>query len=185
MSKSLGNYVGLTDPPDEMYGKLMSIPDGLMDQYFRLCTDVPEAEVEEMGRGMASGGLNPRDAKMRLAREIVTTYHSAQAAADAEAAFKRMFSESGREVDRETLLEAAEEAVLSAGLEGTEVWMSRALVLAGLAPSASEARRQVEQGGVWVEDRKVSDPQEAITLRDGLLLRVGKRRVRVVRFSGG
>jgi tyrosyl-tRNA synthetase len=183
MSKSLGNYVGLTDPPDEMYGKLMSIPDALMEQYCRLCTDVPEAEIEQMAREMASGGLNPRDAKMRLAREIVGTYHSPEAASAAQEAFTRLFAGGKKDPGLETLLEAAEEAVLAADLEGQAVWLSKALVLAGLAPSASEARRLVQQGGVWVGEGKASDAQAEITLTDGLLLRVGKRRVRVVRFG--
>ena len=183
MSKSLGNYVGLTDPPDDMYGKLMSIPDAVMDQYFRLCTDVPVAEIDQMALEMAEGRLNPRDAKMRLAREIVTTYHSAEAATAAEAAFQRLFAGGKKDLERETLLEAAEEAVLAPDLEGQAVWASRALVLAGLAPSSSEARRLVRQGAAWVEDDRVSDPEAEITLKPGLLLRVGKRRVRVLRFG--
>ncbi|UCH33419.1 MAG: tyrosine--tRNA ligase [Armatimonadota bacterium] len=181
MSKSLGNYIGISEPPDEMYGKLMSLPDEHTVTYLELCTDVSEEDIRAMEAAMARGELNPRDAKARLAREIVTLYHDAQAAREAEEAFQRLFA-GGKQVDRDTLLEAAERVQLDRTLEGSAVWASKALHLTGLAPSHSEARRLIGQGGVWIDDRKVENPQEEVTLREGMLLRIGKRRVAVLSF---
>jgi len=182
MSKSLGNYIGITEPPDQIYGKLMSLPDEQILPYFELCTDVPEEEIRQMEAAMARGGLNPRDAKARLAREIVTLYHGAQAGRDAETAFRRLFG-AGKQVDPEALLEAAARVELDRELEGSTVWASKALLLAKLAPSHSEARRLVTQGGVWIDSRRIENPQEPVTLRRGMVLRVGKRRIAVLSFN--
>jgi len=182
MSKSLDNYIGITDAPDDMYGKLMSLPDEHIVTYLELCTDVIEQEIRVMEAAMARGGLNPRDAKARLAREIVSIYHGTQAAQDAEAAFERLFA-SGKQVDRDALLEAAERVEFDRALEGSTVWASKAVHLTRLAPSHSEARRLVAQGGVWIDERKIETPDEEVTLREGMLLRVGKRRIAVVSFA--
>jgi tyrosyl-tRNA synthetase len=182
MSKSLGNYIGITDPPDQMYGKIMSLPDEQIVTYFELCTDVTEQEIRVMEAAMARGGLNPRDAKARLAQEIVTFYHGAQAGRDADAAFRRLFG-AGKQVDPGALLQAAARVELDPALEGSTVWASKALLLAKLAPSHSEARRLVTQGGVWIDDRRIENPEEPVTLRQGMLLRVGKRRIAVLSFD--
>jgi tyrosyl-tRNA synthetase len=176
MGKSLDNYIGIMEPPDHVFGKIMSIPDQAIEQYFALCTDVPEAEVAQMATEMRSGALNPRDAKRRLGREIVTLYHSAEAAAAADETFMRVFSVS-REQTREDYEAVAEQVLIPASLQGKPVWVSTALAELGLAKSKGEATRLVRGGGVYIDERRITDPQEEVTLQAGMLVRVGKRRV--------
>jgi tyrosyl-tRNA synthetase len=176
MGKSLGNYIGVSEPPDEMFGKIMSIPDEAIEQYFALCTDVPEADVARMLADMRAGALNPRDAKRRLGQEIVTLYHSAAAAQEADQTFMRVFSVS-REQTRDDYEAVAEQVLIPASLQGKPVWVSTALAELGLAKSRGEAARLVRGGGVYVDERRITDPQEEITLHPGMLVRVGKRRV--------
>lgn len=168
MSKSLGNYVGITEPPKEMFGKVMSIPDNLMPQYFELCTDVPVAEIKEIEAGLTGGKLHPMDVKKRLAREIVTIYHSADAASEAQAEFERVFSE------RELPSEIAPIRVPASAFKEGKVWIVRLLVIAGFAPSNSEARRLIEQGAVELDSERISDVNAEIPLTDGQVLRVGR-----------
>jgi tyrosyl-tRNA synthetase len=176
MGKSLNNYIGIAEPPDQIFGKVMSIPDEAIATYFELCTDVPAEEVAQMAAEMKSGTLNPRDAKRRLAREIVTLYQSAEAAAQADDTFLSVFS-SSRQQTREDYEAVAEEISIPASLQGKPVWVATALAELGLAASKSEARRLVQGGGVYVDERRVSDGQEEIELKPSMLLRVGKRRV--------
>lgn len=184
MGKSIGNYIGVSEPPEEMFGKVMSIPDdspdgkrfGLIEQYFELCTGVPADEIGQMLAEMCSGALNPRDAKRRLAREIVTLYHSAEAAAKADETFMRVFS-TARERTREDYEAVAEEMAIPEGLRGRPVWISTALQELGLAKTKGEAARLVRGGGVYLGERRVSDPEEEVALAAGMLVRVGKRRV--------
>ncbi|MDI3297686.1 MAG: tyrosine--tRNA ligase [Bacillota bacterium] len=178
MSKSLGNYVGLTEPPGEMYGKLMSIPDGLVTRYLLLCTDVPQAQIEAMERSMAAGRLNPRDAKALMAREIVRLYHGEEAARAAEERFLAVFRK--HEVPGEV-----PEVVPAPGLlrEG-ESDVPHLLAAANLVASVSEGRRLVLQGGVRVDGERVEDPEARVELRDGLLLQVGRRRFARIRLPG-
>ncbi|MHB0912471.1 MAG: tyrosine--tRNA ligase [Armatimonadota bacterium] len=160
MSKSLGNYVGITDPANEMFGKLMSIPDDIMPQYFELCTDVPMPEVRELMQG------HPMEAKKRLAREIVTIYHSAEAAACAQAEFERVFS--SRELPSEM-----KEGLVEVNEEG-RIWAPKLLVSTGTAPTNSEARRLIQQGAVTVDGEKITDPNAEIAVKDDQVLKVGK-----------
>ena len=176
MGKSLDNYIGVNEPPDQMFGKVMSIPDEVIEQYFDLCTDVPADEVAQMKADMHSGSLNPRDAKRRLGREIVTLYHRAEAAQKADETFLSVFSAS-REQTREDYEAVAEEVAIPQSLRGKPVWISTALAELGLAASRGEARRLVQGGGVYLDERRISDPKEEIELAPGQLLRVGKRRV--------
>jgi tyrosyl-tRNA synthetase len=176
MGKSLGNYIGVNDPPDDMFGKVMSIPDDCIQQYFELCTDVPPDEIAQMVAEMRSGALNPRDAKRRLGREIVTLYHSAEAAQAADQTFLRVFS-TQRQQTREDYEAVAEELAIPADLHDKPVWISTALAQLGLAKSRGEATRLIKGGGVYLDERRLSDPQEEVELRPGMLLRVGKRRV--------
>jgi tyrosyl-tRNA synthetase len=176
MGKSLNNYIGITEPPDQIFGKVMSIPDEVIASYFELCTNVPAGEIEQMAAEMKSGALNPRDAKRRLAGEIVTLYHSAEAAKAADETFMSVFSTS-RQQTREDYEAVAEELAIPAELRGKPVWVATALAELGLASSKGEARRLVRGGGVYVDERRVSDEQEEIHLTAGMLLRVGKRRV--------
>ena len=168
MSKSLGNYIGVTEPPKEMFGKLMSIPDGLMQSYFELCTDVPPDKIGELTNGIQAGAVHPMDVKKILAREIVTIYHSAEAAAEAQASFERVFSQ--REVPEEM-----PEVELAAGdLQDGRIWIVKLLVAAKMAPSNSEARRLVTGGAVTIDGEKVQDVSASIQPKGGQVLRAGR-----------
>lgn len=170
MSKSLGNYIGINEPPQEMYGKTMSIPDGLILRYFELVTPISLEELAAIREGLASGSLHPRDAKMRLAREIVAFYHGAEAAQLAEEEFRRVFQQ------RELPSEVPEIKVAREEFDGGRIWLPRLLVLAGLVGSTSEARRLIQQGGVRLNNQRIDDPDLEVDLGEGVLLQVGKRR---------
>lgn len=165
MSQSLGNYVGVTDAPEEMFGKIMSVPDTLMPSYFELLTDVDTEVVDDILSGHAG------EAKRRLAREIVTTFHDANAATDAEAHFDRLFKRH----------EAPEDLATHELSADDPVFLPAVLTAAGLTDSNSDARRMIKQGAVKLDGVKV-DGEEA--QRDdlvGRVLQVGKRRfVRLV-----
>ena len=168
MSKTLGNYVGITEFPGEMYGKLMSVPDSLMLRYLTLVTRLPEAQIRDVAQNLSAGNLHPMEAKKRLARMVTTQYHGEAAAAEAEAAFVRVFQ------DRQEP-ENIDEIRLATPYEGEPVW--KIVVMTGLVQSNSEARRQIQQGAVELDGEKVSDPNRTV-LASALThrLRVGKRR---------
>ena len=174
MGKSLGNYIGVTEPPSEMFGKTMRIPDELMPNWFELLTTVPMSEVRTL---CDPAETHPREAKVGLARQIVTRFHDA-AAADHEAEmFDRVFRDGG-------LRDDIPDVALSGSEIGDDGMMpGKLLKLLELAPSASEGGRLVKQGGVSIDDRKLSDPQGKITPADGMLVRVGKRRVARVKLT--
>lgn len=177
MSKSLGNYVGISEEPKDMFGKLMSIPDELMPTYFELCTDVPLNEIEGIKNDLASGKAHPMEVKKRLAREIVSIYHSVEAAADAQAEFERVFSQ--REIPQDM-----PEVVLASGdLENGAIRIVKLLIQAGMAPSNSEARRLVQQGAVTIDGEKVVDPTASIEAKDGQVLRAGKLRFARIKLN--
>ena len=184
MSKSLGNYIGITEPPAEMYGKVMSIPDRVMPDYFTYATDLPPEEVAAILRDLAAGTLHPRDAKRRLAREIVAMWHGREAAEAAERAFDEVFVAGG-------LPEEIPEVRLPApgGPDAVAHIVRRRvvplLVEVGLARSHSEARRLVVQGGVAVDGQRVTEPEAEVAVYDGAVLRVGKRRFVRVRLVEG
>lgn len=176
MSKSLGNYIGINEPPEEIYGKVMSIPDTLLIDYFELATEVPLPEVRRIEAGLAGGSLHPRDLKRRLAREIVDLYHPGRSG-EAEAHFDRLFLHKDvPEEMPEVVLEGAE--LTAAGA----LWVVKLLRRAGLAPSNSEARRLVEQGAVKLDGALVSDPEAEVVPADGGVLQVGKRQFARLRF---
>jgi tyrosyl-tRNA synthetase len=168
MSQSLGNYIGITEEPNEIFGKTMSIPDELLESWFTLCTDVPLAEVEGLIRG------NPRDAKLRLAKEIVAIYHNQLAADAAEDYFVRTFSKREEPVD-------APDAQISES-DGP-ILIATLIALLGLTASAGEARRLIEGGGVSIGGVKIIDPRASMTADelDGKVLRVGKHKFRTLR----
>ncbi|MHC4713846.1 MAG: tyrosine--tRNA ligase [Planctomycetota bacterium] len=165
MSKSQGNYVGVTDAPNEMFGKVMSIPDDLMENYFELLTSLPP---EEYGGELAAG--HPRETKALLARTIVEDFHDADAARAAEEAFDRVFRE------RQAPEDIPEVQVSRGDLEDGKIWIIRLLTTAGLAASNSEARRLVAQGGVQIDGERVKDTEAAVEVSEGMILKVGKRR---------
>ncbi|WP_448338009.1 tyrosine--tRNA ligase [Chloroflexus aurantiacus] len=169
MSKTFNNTVDIRMPPSEMYGRIMSMSDEVLPLYFEVLTDVPMAEIDEMKLAMAAGQVNPRDLKMRLAREIVAQFHDPAAAAAAEAAFVRQFVEREIPEDIPTFTLTAPSGIVEV------------LVASGLAPSKSEARRLIDGGGVRVDGERVED--YALTLSPGanVVVQVGRRKfVRVV-----
>jgi tyrosyl-tRNA synthetase len=176
MSKSLGNYIGISEEPNEMYGKTMSIPDNLMVKYYELVTRIPMEEVEEIKNALNDGKLHPRDAKMRLAREIVTMFHGKEAALQAENHFKQVFQR-GDLPDEipEYFLPAAE-------LDGDRIWSVKLLTLAGLTPSNAEARRMLQQGAVKVNNEKFTKIDE-MAVTDGMVIQVGKRKFVRIRIA--
>lgn len=176
MSKSLGNYIGINDAPDEIYGRAMSIPDRLLVDYLRLTTDLPEETAEGIARGLASGEMNPRDTKMGLARRLVEMYWGAEAAVAAEEGFRRVFQQ------REVPEHVAEVILDPAELPGGRIWAARLVVLSGLAPSASEAKRLLRQGGVRLDGRRLLEDED-LHVPDGAILQVGRRRY--VRLRSG
>ena len=168
MSKSYGNYIGLTDEPADMFGKVMSIPDGLMPKYFRLCTPLGVDEVEAIEAGLATGTEHPNLVKRRLAREIVSLYHTPEAAVMAEATFDRVFKEHEAPVD------IAEVPVAL----GESVYLPALLAELGLVSSASEGRRMIDQCGVKLDGEALPPALYEYTRARVLnrVLQVGKRR---------
>jgi len=170
MSKTLGNYIGITEPPREIYGKAMSLPDELIVRYFELVTPVDLDGIQRIKNGLDKGLLHPRDAKMRLARELVSLYWGPEAAAAAEAEFVAVFQkgEMPEEIP-EVLLDAPE-------LEGGKIWLPKLLVKARLANSTSAAKRLITQGAVKVEGEKIQDFDALVPVTDGMVIRAGKRK---------
>jgi len=164
MSKSFGNTIDLEDPPGEIYGKVMSLSDEVLFDYFWLVTDVPESELQEMQRAL-TGGANPRDFKMRLAREIVAQLHGRAAALEAEREFVRVFQR--REVPSDM-----PEVVVVGGANIVEM-----MAETGLVKSKSEARRLIMQGGVYLDGERVQSVDSVVHVADGgSVLRIGRRR---------
>ena len=178
MSKSLGNYIAVLDAPDDMYGKVMSIPDKLIALYFEYLTDVPLSEIKALTQAMAAGEMNPRDAKDQLARDIVTQLHDAGAAQAASDNFRRTFS--GRAQSLDDFRAIAEPAALPAAAFTAAAPLAKLMQEIGMTASAGEARRLIQQGAVYLDDEKITDAQSAITPREGAILRAGKRRVVVL-----
>ena len=173
MSKSLGNYIGVAEPPNEIYGKVMSIPDSLIIQYFELVTDVPDGELEEFRQELKDETTNPMRLKKRLAREVVTQLYSRKAASEAEENFTRVFQK--REVPEEIpeyRISFKQLTSKRAGEVGVDI--SRLLVAAGLAESRSEANRLIAQGAVSIDGEKISG--NIAIVRSGSIIKVGKRR---------
>ena len=171
MSKSLGNYIGVEDEPNEMYGKVMSLPDSLTLQYFEYLTDVPDDEVAEMRLALEGDSVNPIELKKRLARDIVGQFHEPGEIGRAQEHFERV-------VQRREAPADVEEYSLSVVLQGGTS-TSDVLIGTHMASSRSEAKRLISQGAVEVDGQKVNS--ETVELREGSVIKVGRRRyVRVV-----
>ena len=181
MSKSLGNHVGLTDPPEEMFGKLMSLDDRLMPEYFRLTTALDPIEVDGILKDLDNGSLHPAQAKRRLAREVVNLYWGAEAARAAEEHFNRVFKE------KELPEEIPEVEIDPAELREGKIWLPRLLVLAGLASSTSEGRRLISQKGIKLDEKAVDDEDLELFAGElhGLVIQKGKRHFRKIRTGKG
>jgi len=161
MSKSRGNYIGIAEPPEDIYGKTMSIPDGIVMQYFELLTDVPDKELQEFKRQLESGA-NPMTIKKRLARELVAQYYGAKEAQQAEEHFEKT-------VQKKEIPDEIQEYKISGA-----VVLSRLLLDAGLAASRSEAGRLIQQGAVTIDGNKATDMNQ--TVNKGVTIKCGKRR---------
>lgn len=167
MSKSLGNYIGICEPPKEIYGKTMSISDELILPYFRLLTEVPQGEIDAIERQMKKEDVNPRDLKMTLAREIVTMYYDRESARAAEEEFKRVFQDRG-------LPDEIPEFAVSA--KDQPIWIVRLLTASGMASSGGQARRLIAGGGVKINGQKVADDSLELKVESELLMKIGKKR---------
>jgi len=166
MSKSLGNYIGVTDPPAEMYGKTMSINDSMIIPYLELLTDVPDEEIEHFSAGMADGRLNPMTVKKRLAHELVKDFWSVKDAEEAAEEFSRT-------VQQKEVPDAVPVLKVPAG---SAALLSAEISRAGLAKSRSEARRLLEQNAVEINGRTINEDMEMGKIDDGSVIKVGKRR---------
>jgi len=170
MSKSLGNYIGVAEPPDEIYGKTMSIPDSLILDYFELLTDVPDEELEEFRQGLSQETANPMILKKRLAREIVTQLYDQKAATEAEEHFARVFQKG--EVPEEIPVHRV--SIRDHLQVHDDVDISKLLATIGLVKSRSEANRLIAQGAVSIDGEKISS--NIAPIKSGSIIKVGKRR---------
>jgi tyrosyl-tRNA synthetase len=164
MSKSLDNYIGVDEPPNDMYGKVMSIPDTVLIDYFTLITDVPDKEIDEYEKAMTNNAVNPMELKKKLAYEIVKQFHTVEAAAAAADNFSKVFQQ--RQAPDE-------EAIVKLEVQGT---LTAELTRVGLTKSRADAKRLISQGGIEIEGQKVTEDIEMTSVKKGALIKVGKRR---------
>ncbi len=165
MSKSYGNYVGIDEPPDVMFGKLMSISDELMLKYYELLSDITIDELRSLKDGIKNGKIHPRDAKVQFAKEIITRFHSKEAAEAAHLNFERVFKEKEIPEDIETIEIERHEI---------EKWLPKLLLNIGMVSSTSEGKRMINQGAVLINGDKVKTEDTPIS--NELVIKVGKRR---------
>lgn len=174
MSKSLGNYIGIDEEPTEIYGKCMSIPDALMVRYFELVTDVSLEELEEIRNGLANGSLHPRDTKMRLAHTLVRLYHGEGMADQAQSEFIKVFQQGDIPTDIPEF---------SFTIQSEAIWLPKLLTQLAIASSNSEAKRAIQQGSVKINGEKITDGDAKITVSDGMIVQVGKRKFAKIVFE--
>jgi tyrosyl-tRNA synthetase len=176
MSKSLNNYIGINEPPKEIFGKTMSIDDNIMFKYYELTTDIPMDEVNKMKEDMQAGKTHPKDIKVRLAKELCAQFYSKKIADDAEMEFQRIF------VNKDTPDEIPEFKVQESDLKDGKIWIVKLMVSAGLTASNGEARRLITSGGVTFENEKITDPDFELPKNNGII-KVGKRKFVKILFS--
>lgn len=170
MSKSLGNYVGVTEDPNEMFGKILSISDELMWRYFELLSSKTLTEIDSLKSGILDGSLHPKKVKEDLALEIISRFHSSELAQSAREEFERVHSENQIPTDIEEF-----------SCEG-EIWIAKALVDCNLTPSTSQARRDIKQGAVKIDQQKVNDEQLQLSSGE-YILQIGKRKFARLKVS--
>ena len=173
MSKSLGNYIGITEPANDIYGKVMSASDELMFRYFELLSDLSSEEVAGLKTDMEAGKLHPKKIKQQLARELTMRFHSREAALQAEDNFENVFRQGGLPDDIPEKRVEAEE----------EIWLPQLLVELDLVKSTSDGRRMIKQNAVSLDGEKVNDLKKTISPQGELLVKVGKRRFCKVIFE--
>ncbi|MGI5911904.1 MAG: tyrosine--tRNA ligase [Syntrophomonadaceae bacterium] len=163
MSKSLGNYIGVNEDAYEMFGKIMSIPDELITRYFELLTRVSQKDISFMHKDMEQGAVNPRDIKMRLAREIIAIYHSSQEAINAQERFLLVFSQRNIPQDIPNVV-----------ISEQNLWLPKFLYEQKMVASTSDGRRMIKQGAVKIDGEKYQD--ENVTAKNEMVIQVGKRK---------
>uniref|UniRef100_A0A832G1V0 Tyrosine--tRNA ligase n=1 Tax=Ignavibacterium album TaxID=591197 RepID=A0A832G1V0_9BACT len=166
MSKSYDNYIGISDPPEQIFGRTMSIPDTLIYTYFELATNVSNERLKEIKAALEDGKTNPRDLKRELARTLVAMYYDEAAAIKAQEEFDKIFI-------KKEIPDEIEEFNIE---ENQEINILDLLLLVNFAPSKGEAKRLVQQGGVSIDGEKVSDVHQNINIKSGMILKVGKRK---------
>lgn len=173
MSKSIGNYIGVAENPNDIYGKIMSIPDTLIVRYFQLATERSPDEIRQIENLLSSGAENPKNIKADLAREVVRIYHGEEASRAAAEEFERRFGKLRGSLD----LEGVEAITLE--VEGDSIWIVNLLRDAGLAKSGSEARRKIEAGAVRIDGERVEDVKAQIGAPSEVLVKLGREFKRV------
>ncbi len=173
MSKSLGNYIGISESPNDIYGKVLSISDVLMFRYYDLLSDLSVEEIALLKKRMENGEIHPKEVKKQLARELTSRFHSQEEALKAEENFEKVFQKKGLPDDIPEVIVKAEE----------DIWLPQLLMDAGLVKSTSEGRRMIKQNAVSLDGEKVTDLNQAVTPGGDLLIKVGKRRFSKVIFS--
>jgi len=166
MSKSYDNYIGISDPPEQIFGRTMSIPDTLIYTYFELATNVSNERLKEIKAALEDSNTNPRDLKRELARTLVAMYYDQEAAIKAQEEFDKIFI-------RKEIPDEIEEFNIE---ENKEINILDLLLLVNFAPSKGEAKRLVQQGGVSIDGEKISDVHQNINIKSGMILKVGKRK---------
>ncbi len=169
MSKSKGNYIGVTDSPADMFGKTMSIPDNLMENYFTLLTDTPAAQIKEL---TDPAKTHPKQAKVMLGKIIVEQFYDKQAAEEAAAGFDKVFAQN------QLPDEMPEVAIAAKALTAAKL-----LLVCKLVDSGGEGKRMIQQGGVKINETKITDPNQTITPAEGMIVQVGKRKFAKLKLS--
>ena len=170
MSKSLDNYIGIYDSPNEMYGKVMSVPDDLIVRYFKLLTDISLSKLEEIEEKLNNDEVNPMKLKKKLAREIVTEYHSPKEAKTAAQEFERVFSEGELPDDIPVV------KIDKGRLEDGKFWIVKLVAATGYVDSNSQARRMIKQGAVYIDGERYDKINLDLEIEDGMIVKIGKRR---------
>ena len=167
MSKSLGNYIGVKDTANDMFGKIMSISDELMENYYTMITEIPSEEITKIKENIANGSLHPMEAKKQLGAEVVKIYHGEQAAVEARDWFENVFSKRNLDVELPEVEVAYNEiGVIDLLVKATE-----------LVKTTSEARRLIEQGGFKINDEAIKDVKATVKVESGMIVRAGKKKI--------
>ena len=174
MSKSYGNYVGIDEPPDVMFGKLMSISDELMIKYYELLSDITIEQLNSLKEGIQNGTAHPRDAKVSFAKEMITRFHSKEAADGAHENFDKMFRD--KEVPEDIEVVTMKKSEIGA-------WLPKLLATIGMVSSTSEGKRMIQQGGVHINGAKVTTDEMSFDGLSELVIKVGKRKFKKVVFE--
>jgi tyrosyl-tRNA synthetase len=174
MSKSLGNYIGITESADDIYGKVMSVSDSLMIRYYELLSDLPAAQIKILESDMQEGSIHPKEVKIKLAKELTARFYGPNAAEKAAEIFEQVFKHHGLPEDLPEL---------HLNKDAGEVWLPKLLVKAGLTESTSEARRLIKQQAVSLDGEKVQDMEYMVQPSEEILVKVGKRRFAKILFQ--